>query len=189
MFWFSKKQQEISDSQKLEWEFHQNHRQYLRSEKHTMDHQYTQLLVYLNSGIFIASSVIANMYEKIGYKSIIVTSWWLSAISLIFILLSFVFSIESFKYAIRLWDKERKEDIHNIYVRTMNISICISTFLLFSAIVLTLIFFTLNFLHMSDTTSKTFVETTLTWVQKKSEPVSAGMSPAEFLAQTGTKIK
>jgi len=48
-----------------------------------MEHQYSQLLVFLNSGIFIASSVLVNMYQEIGYKWIIVSAWWLAAISLI----------------------------------------------------------------------------------------------------------
>lgn len=190
MFWFNKKvEQEITETQKFQWEFHNEHHRYLRWEKHTMEHQYSQLLVYLNSGIFIASSVLVNTYEKVEYECVIVASWWISAVSLIFILLSFIFSIESFKYAIWLWDKERKEDIDNIYVKIMNASIYISTFFLFSAIILTLIFFTLNFLNMSDNKPKTFVESSPVGVQKNSEPVSAGISPAEFFAQTGTKAK
>ena len=181
------KQQEITEKTKLDWEYYQSHRQYLRSEKHFMDNKFSQLLVYLDSGIFITSSVLVNMYDKVEYKWVIVTSWWLSTLSLIFVLLSFIFSIQSFKHAIQLWDKERKEDLNNIYIKVMNTSTCISTFLVFLAIIFTLIFFTLNFLFMSDNTPKTFVESESVMVQKNHEQVSAGISPTEFFSwETGT---
>ena len=122
------------------------------------------------------------MYDKVEYKWVIVTSWWLSTLSLIFVLLSFIFSIQSFKHAIQLWDKERKEDLNNIYIKVMNTSTCISTFLVFPAIIFTLIFFTLNFLFMSDNTPKTFVESESVMVQKNHEQVSAGISPTEFFS-------
>lgn len=188
MLWFANKKEQLTETQKFEWDFHNEHHRYLRWEKHTMEHQYSQLLVYLNSGIFIASSVIANMYEKIEYKYIIIVSWWLAALSLIFILLSFIFSIESFKQTIILW-KQRKENLDSIYNKLMNLSTCISSLFLFIAIILTLLFFTLNFLKMSDNKTQTFVEKSPVGLQKNSEPVSAGISPAEFFAQTGTKIK
>lgn len=146
-----------------------------------MEHQYSQLLVYLNSGIFIASSVIVNMYQIIQYKWIIIASWWLAATSLIFILLSFTFSIESFKETIDLW-KQKRENLHSLYNKLMRLCTCLSSFLLFVAIVFTLIFFTLNFLSMSDNTSKTFVESAPVSLQKNSEPVSAGISPTEFFS-------
>jgi len=175
------KKPNLTELQKLEWEHHHEHHAYLRGEKHTMEHQYSQLLVYLNSGIFIASSVIVNMYKIIQYKWIIITSWWLAAISLIFILLSFIFSIESFKETIDLW-KQRKENLHSIYNKLMRLCTCLSSFLLFIAIIFTLIFFTLNFLNMSDNQSKTFVENEHVSMQKNHEPVSAGISPTEFFS-------
>lgn len=184
MLWFSKKP-EITEIQKLEWEYHNKHHEYLRWEKHTMEHQYSQLLVYLNSGVFVASSVIATMYDKVDYKWIIMASWWCAAISFIFVLLSFIFSIKSFAETIDLW-KERKENLNSWYMRFMKISTNFSTFFLLIALVLTLIFFSLNFLRMTDKNTQTFVECTPIGVQKNSEPVSAGISPTEFFAVTQT---
>jgi ABC-type multidrug transport system fused ATPase/permease subunit len=121
------------------------------------------------------------MYEKVGYKWVMVTGWWLAAISLILVLVSFLFSIESYKETIALW-KEKKENLNSMYAKFMNTCTCIATFLSFLAIAFSLIFFTFNFLFMSDNTSKTFVENTHMNVQKNSEPVSAGISPTEFFA-------
>lgn len=175
------KKQKLTDVEKLQWEYHREHHAYLRGEKHTMEHQYSQLLVYLDSGIFITSSVLVNLYEKLEYKWIMVTGWWLAAISLLFILLSFIFSIESFKETIDLW-KQRKENLRSLYNKLMRLCTCLSSFLLFVAIIFTLIFFTLNFLTMSDNKTKTFVESEHVSMQKNSEPVSAGISPVDFFS-------
>lgn len=172
----------LTDIQKLEYEFYSKHREYLRTEKHSMENKYAQLLVYLNSGIFTVSAILVNMYQIIFYKFFIIISWLCAGTSLIFILLSFLFSIKSFKEALIKWDKYRKEVNFSWYVIFMKFCTWLSIVLLMFAIFFLFLFFSLNLLTMNNQNPKTFVESQPVGVQKSSEPTSSWTSPTEFFA-------
>lgn len=152
-----------------------------------MEHKYAQLLVYLNSGIFTISTVIVNTYRITGYSFLLLISWGCALFSLIFILLSFLSSIKSFKIEIDSWDKNKKASVCNCYIIVTKILTNLSTFLLIGALILLFIFFSFNFFHMNHPKSKTFVETTPVTMQKNTEPATSGPSPTEFFVTPPTQ--
>lgn len=169
----------VNEIRKIEWDFYQNHRAYLRQLKHEQENKFSQNIIYLGAGSFSLLATFSQIFKVMDYKIILTSALAFSWISLILMLISFRLSVTVFNESIRLWDKTRTDlPEDNCCKIFMNFSSLTSFIFLLISLLLIFIFYTLNFLNMSDSQKIDWIEKG--GFQKNSEPVSSWIPPTEF---------
>lgn len=172
----------LTDKQKLKYDYHTKHREYLRDRKHDMEDKFSHLLVYLSTFIFTASILILRIYFFKSYIPVILLSWGFILVSLILVLLSIIFSIKSYNLEIDHWDKHRKDLEKNPFTRIMKILVFIWTIFIIIWIILMFLFYSLNLVDMANDDNIYFTWEDKIEFQKNSEPVRSATSPDDFFS-------
>ncbi len=139
----------LTDLEKLDIEFFNNHRSYLRGENHKQESKFSQNLIFLASGVFTLSIAFSKYIDIVEYKELLIVSWICSLLSLFTILFSFYFSANAFQEEIKCWDEKEKDCEKNCSNLIRKWCVGFSIFCFVLSLVLFLIFYSLNFLYVN----------------------------------------
>lgn len=169
----------IDDLSKIEWDFYQNQRTYLRQFKHEQENKFSQNIIYLAAWTFSLLATFSQLFKEMQYKYLLVGALALSWLSLLLILTSFYLSIKSSKKFIKQWDESRKDlDENDCLLCSIRVVTLTSFIFLILSLIMIFVFYTINFIYMSDNQKVQWVEKVE--FQKNSEAVSAWIPPSQF---------